>query len=190
VYTPCGSNSAYRNKVDYFPGGMSTASPRAVAIYWLITLPIAYLLIGWWYFYRGRRKGVATSPLSYVLIGIGLLALLVLTSGRISELLHLPKWTHVFVFGDLVLRGLVPLLTIGFGLFVLSYLERSRALVVFSAAFLALALALALLVNLYNVENVVGRLGYSVGPEIGVFVAGLFMLGGGTGFALFRQRGT
>jgi hypothetical protein len=188
VYTPCGSTS-YRNGINYFPGGVFTASPRAIAIYWLIALPIAYLLIAWWYFSRGRRRGVSTSALSYVLVGIGLLALLVLTSARMSELLHLPAWTHVFVVGDLVVRGLVPLLTIGLGLFVLSYVERSRrsrALAVFSAAFFALAL----LVNLYDLENVAGRLGYSVGPEIGVFIAGLFMLGGGTGFALVRRRGT
>lgn len=185
VYTPCGGTSS-RSVVNYFPGGVSTTSPRAIAIYWLITLPIAYLLIGWWYFYRGRRKGVSTSPLAYVLVGIGLLALLVLTSGRMSELLHLPAWTHVFVIGDLVLRGLVPLLTIGLGLFVLSYLERSRPLALFAGAFFGLAL----LVNLYDLENVAGRLGYNVGPEIGVFVAGLFMLGGGTAFALLRRRAT
>jgi hypothetical protein len=187
VYTPCGGNSLVaREGVDYFPGGVFTTSPRAIAIYWLISLPIAYLLIGWWYFSRGRRKGVTTSPLSYVLVGIGLLALLVLTSARMSELLHLPAWTHVLVIGDLVVRGLVPLLTIALGLFVLSYIERSRTLALFSAAFLGLAL----LVNLYDLENVAGRLGYSVGPEIGVFVAGLFMLGGGAGFALLRRRET
>jgi hypothetical protein len=187
VYTPCGGESLHaRDVVTYFPGGVYTTSPRAIAIYWLIALPIAYLLIGWWYISRRRRKGVSTSSLSYILVGIGLLALLVLTSERISELLHLPKWTHVFVVGDLVIRGLVPLLTIALGLFVLSYLERSRTLVLFSAVFFALAL----LVNLYNLENVAGRLGYDVGPEIGVFVAGLFMLGGGTGFALLRRRGT
>ena len=39
--------------------------------------------------------------------------------------------------------------------------------------------------NLYNLENVAARFGCNVGPEIGVFVAGLFMLGGGaaSGFA-------
>jgi hypothetical protein len=186
VYTPCGSSSSARNGVNYFPGGVFTTSPRAIAIYWLVTLPIAYLLIGWWYFARGRRKGVSTSPLAYVLVGIGLLALLVLTSEKMSELLHLPGWTNVFVVGDLVVRGLVPLLTIGLGLFVLSYLERSRALALFAGAFFALAL----LANLYNLDNVAWRVGYNVGPEIGVFVAGLFMVGGGTAFALLRRRAT
>jgi hypothetical protein len=96
----------------------------------------------------------------------------------------MPSWTNVFVVGDLVVRGLVPLLTIGFGLCVLSYLERSRALALFAGAFFALALP----VNVYDLENVVGRFGYNVGPEIGVFVAGLFMLGGGAAFALLRRR--
>ncbi len=176
--------SSRRARTPFFPGGISTASPRAIAIYWLVTLPIAYLLIGWWYVLRARRRGVSTSPAAYVLVGIGLVALLVLTSNEVASVLHLPSWVAVFTIGDLKIRGLAALLTIGLGLFVLSYVERSRALAVFSAAFFGLAL----LVNLYDLQNMALRIGYRVGPELGVFVAGLFVLGGGVGFGLARRR--
>jgi hypothetical protein len=183
VYTPCYVDAIGRRPgFRYFPGGRTT-SPRAVAIYWLVTLPIAYLLIGLWYYLRSRRKGVSTSPLAYVLVGISLLALLVLSS--VHRLLHLPAWATVLQ-GDIAIRGLAALLTIGLGLFVLSYLERSWTLLVFSGIFFALAL----LANLYNVENIASLLGYTVGPEFGVFLAGLFLFGGGIGFALLRRRST
>jgi len=38
---------------------MNTSSPRAITLYWLIALPLAYLCCGLWYWIRGRRQGVA-----------------------------------------------------------------------------------------------------------------------------------
>lgn len=52
--------------------------------------------------------------MAYVVTGLGLLALLVVTT-----------WVGVFPFGNLVIRGLTPLLTVAIGLFVLARSERS-----------------------------------------------------------------
>ncbi|HUZ22087.1 MAG TPA: hypothetical protein VMU75_16125 [Acidimicrobiales bacterium] len=184
VYTPC--NGVFqRSSADYFPGGTSTWSPSAIALYWLIALPIAYLLIGWSYRRRRAKRGVATSPVAFVLAGLALLALLVITSPSITHLLRLPAQVAWLGFpGDLNIRGLTPLLTVGAGLFVLSYSERSRALALFAGAFFALAL----LVSLYDLENLAVRLGMDVGPEVGVFVLGAFTALGGLGFGLAHRR--
>ena len=86
---------------------------------------------------------------------------------RLSWLQHL----HVLWPGDLVLRGTFPFVIIAAGLWVLAWAERSRALTVIAAVYTATAL----LASLYNIENVLFRLGWSprevdealaaVGPE-------------------------
>jgi len=78
-----------------------------------------------------------------------------------------------------VVRGLTPLLTIALGLFVLAWAERSGPLMGFAAGFMALALLLAL----YNVENVFYRIGVGVpAPAINVIIAGAVLLLGGAVF--------
>lgn len=108
-------------------------------------------------------RGTPWSPLA-------LLALLVVTTR-----------VHVFPFGNLVIRGLTPLITIAIGLFVLARSERSWPLATFAAAFLALALV----ASLYDMENVAYRLGLgSPGFQTNVIVAGVTLLLGGLGFGL------
>jgi hypothetical protein len=192
VYTPC-NGVGHVSAFSLFPGGMSTASPRAVSLYWLIALPLAYLVIAWWYRRRAQRRGVSTSPVAYVVTGLALVALLVATSqGALSWLTPGPhsrlRWlfpgASVLGLGDLGIRGLLPLLTVSIALFVLAYCERSRPLAEFAVSLLALSL----LVNLYDLQNVAYRLGIMVGPEIGVFVVGLYLLGGGLAFAAAHRR--
>jgi hypothetical protein len=75
--------------------------------------------------------------------------------------------------GDLFIRGLTPLLAVGAGFMVLAAVERSVALAIFSAGFLALGLV----VNLYDVENLFSRIGVSVPvPAIGLIIPGALLL--------------
>jgi hypothetical protein len=60
---------------------------------------------------------------------------------------------------DLVVRGTFPLVIIAAGLCALAWAERSRAL----AAIAAVYTGAALLASLYNVENVLFRLGWKPG---------------------------
>lgn len=156
--------------LGWFPGGLLTGSPTNLAIFWLVAGPLAYLATAAFYWVMARRRGVATSPWSYVATGLGLFALLVVTTT-----------VGVFPFGDLVIRGLTPLLAVAIGLFVLARAERSWALFGFSAAFFALVV----LANLYDMENAAYRLGLGTsGPQVNVVVVGAVLVLAGVGFAL------
>ena len=87
--------------------------------------------------------------------------------------------------GDLFIRGLTPLLPVGVGLVVLAIVERSRVLACFAVAFLGLAV----LVNLYDIENLFARVGVSVPtPAIGLIVPGAVLLLASFGFWLGGRR--
>ncbi len=154
--------------LGWFAGGFFLRSPWLVSLFWLVALPVGYGFTVLYYRRRARRRGVAGSVRSYVLAGIGLLAFLVVASavGRLQP-------------GDLFVRGLTPLLTIALGLLVLAWAERSSPLAIFAVGFLALAL----LLNLYDIENLFYRVGVSVPvPAISLIVAGSILVLAGVGF--------
>jgi hypothetical protein len=171
-------NGGYSGLLGFSPGGMFTFSPLMVTVFWLVATPLGYVLTAGFYWLRARRQGVATSTRAYVLTGLGLFALLVATSV-----------IGVSLPGDLTIRGLTPLIAVALGLFVLARVERSWALLAFAVPFLALNVG----ANLYNMENVVYRLGLgSAGPEVNVIVVGSVLLLAGVIFGLgavaTRQR--
>lgn len=160
---------------SFFPGGVFTASPAAVATFWLVAGPLGYLATGAFYWARLRRRGVAISPVAYVATGLGLLVLLAATT-----------WVGVFPFGNLIIRGLTPLITLAIGLFVLARSERSWPLTTFAVAFLGLAMV----ANLYNMENLAYRVGLgSYGPQVNVIVVGAMLVLAGAGFGLAGLAG-
>ena len=164
--------------LGFSPGGMFSFSPLMVTVFWLVAGPMGYVLTAVFYWLQARRRGVATSIRAYVLTGLGLFALLVAIS---TPLIPVP------VHGNLLVRGLTPLLAVALGLFVLARVERSWALLAFAVPFLALCVT----ANLYDMENVVYRLGLgSAGPEVNVIVVGSVLLLAGVvfGLAAVRQR--
>ena len=164
--------------LGFSPGGMFSFSPLMVTVFWLVAGPMGYVLTAGFYWLQARRRGVATSIRAYVLTGLGLFALLVAIS---TPLIPVP------VHGNLLVRGLTPLLAVALGLFVLARVERSWALLAFAVPFLALCVT----ANLYDMENVVYRLGLgSAGPEVNVIVVGSVLLLAGVvfGLAAVRQR--
>lgn len=185
VYTPCGS-TGHRPTVGYFPAGAFTASPSAIALFWIIALPAVYLAIAGWYLWRARRRGVATSPWAYVGLGLLLVAVLVVTSPEVGDFLHLPGAIRtISSTSDFTVRGLTPVLTIAAGLAALAVIERSRAL----GAYVVALVGLVMLADLYDIENLASRLGLGAhGPEVNVVVVGAFLVGGGVGFGLSRLR--
>ncbi|MGH9071930.1 MAG: hypothetical protein ACRDX8_12385, partial [Acidimicrobiales bacterium] len=116
-----------------------------------------------------RRRGVTRSVRAFVATGVGLLGLLVVTS--LAGLLR---------FSDLTVRGLTPLITIAIALFVLARPERSWSLAAFATTFLALVL----LANLYDIENMTYRIGRGSFGAMNVVVVGVALLLGGIGFGL------
>ena len=150
---------------------------RWISVYWLVAVPLGYFATVLYYRHRARRTGVAGRIWPAVAVGLALLALMVGSFATRGIVLGVP--VPVFLLEG---RGLEPLLVIGIGLGVLARLEHNRGLVVFAVLFLALAL----LANLYNIENEVSRLGWNL--PVGAMnlpnlvVPGLFLLVGGAGF--------
>lgn len=170
-----GSRGSFGNPFVHGPVGSGIG--RWISVYWVVAVPLGYLATVLYYRHRARRTGVAGRIWPAVVVGVALLALMVGASATRGGVLGVP--VPVFLLQG---RGLEPLLVIGIGVGVLAHLERNRGLVVFAVLFLALAL----LANLYNMENEVYRLGWNL--PIGaanlpnLVVPGLFLLVGGAGF--------
>jgi hypothetical protein len=124
--------------------------------YWLVALVGGYLLTVLWYRWHARRAGVQTPARGYLVTGV-VLTVLVLALPPLSRIVPRLDWLWP---GDLWVRGTFAFLIIAAGLCVLAWAERSVALV-FTAS---LYTGAALLVSLYNVENVLFRLGWNPGP--------------------------
>lgn len=177
VYVPCsGSN--------FGSVGGATYSSRTVALYWLIALTSAFLLIGGWYRRQARRRGVATSPALFIASTFGLVALLILTTPALFGHRVIPT---PLGFADGEIRGVLPIVAIAIGLIVLGRRERSASLVAFAIGFLGLAA----LVDLYDLQNMVYRIGIHLSeqyaPATGVCFAGIVLTFTGAIYAL-RQR--
>ena len=128
--------------------------------YWLAALLGGLLLTLLWYRWNARRVGLATPARGY-LVTTAVLTGLALVIPPLSQV-RSPGWLswlqHLGVLwpGDLVLRGTFPFVIIAAGLWVLAWAERSRALTVIAAVYTATAV----LASLYDIENVLFRLGW------------------------------
>jgi len=150
---------------------------RWISVYWVVAVPLGYFATVLYYRHRARRTGVAGRIWPAVAVGLALLALMVGSFAARGIVLGVP--IPVFLLEG---RGLEPLLVIGIGLGILARLEHNRGLVVFAVLFLALAI----LANLYNMENEVYRLGWDLPVGAAnlpnLVVPGVFLLVGGVGF--------
>jgi hypothetical protein len=160
--------SSPSSRLDGVLGGwFLPRSGRWVAVYWLVALPVGYLATATYFRRRARRTGVASRPGPLVLTGVLLLAVLVVVS--------LQGYVGILP-GNLVVRGLSPLLTVAVGLVVLAVADRSPALGGIALVFLGITL----LVTLYDLVNVVYRLGWQVPYRFdawpNVVLPGVFLL--------------
>jgi hypothetical protein len=108
----------------------------AWVIYWPVALVLAYGAIAAFYVARSRRRGVGTPIRPYIVIGVVVALLVTLVAvwefrdpfGALQQQLLRPSSiARVFT---------APLSAIGLGLLVLAWVERSRALLVFTLAYL------------------------------------------------------
>jgi len=132
-------------------GFLGTKAGVWTAIYWIVTLPLAYAFIAWWYHRAARRNGVAVHAWALVGTGLALFAglLLMLSKG---------PWG---IFANLYIRGLTPIITMALGLLVWAIVERSRGLLAVALVFLTSAIA----ASLYDFVNVTYRLGIQIPDE-------------------------
>lgn len=125
--------------------------------YWAAALVGGYLLTVLWYRWHASRAGVRTPARGYLITGVALTVLAVavpLLTPLVPRLGLL--WMPLV---EVWARGTLAFLIIAVGLWVLARAERSRALAVIALAYTAAAL----LVSLYNVENILFRLGWNPG---------------------------
>ena len=133
--------------------------------YWLAALLVGLLATLLWYRWNARRVGLATPARGYV-VTVAVLTFLALAVPPLSQV-RSPHWLswlqhlQVLLPGDLTIRGTFPLVIIAAGLWVLTWAERSPALAVVVAVYTGTAV----LASLYNVENVLFRLGWNPSPS-------------------------
>ncbi|HEY6499874.1 MAG TPA: hypothetical protein VIZ20_10640 [Streptosporangiaceae bacterium] len=170
-----------------------SAVQHYLGYYWLVALLGGLLLTLLWYRRNARRVGLQTPARGYV-ITVAVLTALALVVPLLSQA-RSPNWLHhlqVLWPGDLVVRGTFPFVIIAAGLWALAWAERSRALVAIAAVYSAAAL----LASLYNVENLLFRLGWNPGPGDwdltslpNVLLPALVLLAAGAGaFAVQRRQ--
>jgi hypothetical protein len=146
---PTSQEGAPPNQLVWSLGGMmGTRAGACTAIYWIIALPVAYGFIAWWYRRAAQRDGVAINVKPLVITGVALFALL----------LVLLTQAPTFLPGDIVIRGLTPILTMAVGLFVWSVAERSKGLLAVALVFLGAAIS----TSLYDFGNVVPFVAWDV----------------------------
>jgi hypothetical protein len=133
--------------------------PTYLGYYWLAALLGGLALTLWWYRRHARKIGVRTPARGYLITVVALTA-----AALILPLLAAIKpfgFLDIALPGDLFTRGTFPLLIIAIGLCVLAWAERSRALGLIALVYTGSAL----LASLYNVENLVFRLGWNPSPD-------------------------
>jgi len=150
-------------------GGVFTAHPLAIAVYWLVALVVGFAGSGLWYRRHARQVGLRRPVLAFVLTGLAV------TLGLLAAQ-DVPLLSYLLFYVSA--RGTSSIAVIAVSLFVLARLERSRALLAFAVGFLGVAV----LVSTYNVENLVMQAGVPFGAwttATPVLVPGLVLLAGG-----------
>ncbi|MET4048865.1 MULTISPECIES: hypothetical protein [unclassified Rhodococcus (in: high G+C Gram-positive bacteria)] len=122
-------------------GLLDLVSPTAATIYWLIAVPLCVVAVSYYCNRAGGRSGVRFRVQPWLWSGIVLFVLAVFATRN-----------GLFGFaGNLMIRGLIPLLTVSVAVLVWGLVLRSVLL----SAIGAVAVATSLVSNLYNVENLV-----------------------------------
>jgi hypothetical protein len=160
-------------------GIFATSGWRALlGYYWLVAIAVGLGLTWLWYRRHGRIAGVVTPSRGYLMTTAAIVVLALLS------------WIAFPLPGDITIRGTFPLVIIGLGLWVLARAERSWALLAIAAIYTGTAL----LASLYDIENVLFRLGWTPSTSgwrfttlPNVLLPALVLLAAGAG-ALAMQR--
>lgn len=163
--------------IEADPYGVYFDDPIRLA-YWAVASLVAFLVMILIARHQGYRTGIWVDR--GALVKAGVVALAVVVAAVLGGIGFLP--------GDLAVRGNLPLLALTVGILVWAYRERRPGLWVVAA----LLVPLTLLANLYNMENVLYRLGMplfdSADQVINLGVVALVLLVAAALFALSHRR--
>jgi hypothetical protein len=159
--------------------------------YWTVALVGGYLLTLLWYRRHAGRAGVWTPARGYLITGV-VLTVLALAIPPLTR--WLPGLSLLWLpLGEVWIRGTLAFLIIAIGLWVLARAERSRVLAIIALAYTGAAL----LSSLYNVENILFRLGWNPRgtfawqltalPNV-LLPAATLLVAGGAAFLVQRTR--
>jgi hypothetical protein len=173
-------------------GAQSLLVRSGLPLYWLVALLVGVAATAFWYRWHGRRVGLRTPSRGYLITGLALLVAAMLIPVIAEYAPHRPGQASVFLYlipGDLVNRGTFPFVIIAIGLCVLAWAERSIALAIVAAAYLSLSLV----ASLYDLVNVLWRLGWTLNaadqalPNV-VLPALVLLLSGAGAWAVQRRQ--
>ncbi len=136
-------------------GSLTTSGHYYLGYFWLAALTGGLLLTMYWYRQHARAAGVSTQVRGY-LITLGVLTGLAVALPVLAQLLGL-GWLGVLWPGDATIRGTFSFLIIAAALGVLAWAERSVTLGVIALVYAGTAL----LASLYDLANVLFRLGWN-----------------------------
>jgi hypothetical protein len=179
-------HSIYQFFHSFYLGGFGVLTSGNVAYYWLGAILAGLAATAVWYRRHGDRIGLRAPSRSFVITGLVLLVL-ALVLPELAD--HSGDGFAILMPGDLLIRGTFPLVLIGLGLCVLAWAERSIALTVIAAGYLALSLV----ASLYDIENILDRLGWVISPANSglpnvVLPALVLLLTGAGAWAVQRQH--
>jgi hypothetical protein len=185
--------SSTSSPIDRFGlGGYPGVHPWGAALYWLIAMPLAYAAVAIYYARRARRVGLQLRIWPFVAAGLVLFALVLVSAPGIVQLLHVPHWLVSWRLssagGNLLQRGWTPVIVMSLGFFVLARLERSWTMFAIACVFFGVAL----LANLYNIENAFYRINNWIVPgwaANGAVAGGFLVFTGGLAFIGLHFRG-
>jgi hypothetical protein len=171
--------------------GGATAGRNGVLLgwYWLLALIAGYLLTYAWYRRHTRRVGLRAPARAFTITGIVMATVAFL----VPVLAASGSLPFGLPMGNLWVRGTFPFVIAAAGLWVLAWAERSRALAAITLGYTGAAL----LARLYDVENLLYRLGWNPGngttgarlAELpNALLPALVLLAGGAGAFFLRPR--
>lgn len=147
-----------------FGGTVNVVHPTLIQTYWLIALPAVYLGYGAYLTWVANHVGVREDIALPVITGLVTYGIVVVVT------VLFPESLATAFGGGLTMRGLLPLFVPPVALFVWGVLARNAALLATSVV----ALAAALVSNLYNVENLLQPRGWDIPPEHALTVNAAF----------------
>jgi hypothetical protein len=191
---PAGSGARAVNPGPILLSGMPLGgSGFRIGWYWAAALVGGYLLTLLWYRWRAGRAGVRTPARGYLITGV-VLTVMVLAIPPLTR--FVPRLGVLwYPLADVWIRGTLAFLIIAVGLWVLARAERSRALAVIALVYTGAAL----LASLYNVENILFRLGWNPGQSAfgwrltvlpGIVLPAAVLLVAGLGALIAQRRHT
>lgn len=125
----------------------STGPHPSAGVYWLIAIPVAFALVVAFVVVRGGPRPVGRFVSA---VGAGPILLAALVMVGFSE-----PGAGSLLPGDFTARGLVGVVILSVTMLVMAAVERNRMLTLLAAG----AIGVALLANLYDIQNVTGDIG-------------------------------